>query len=276
MKTKSRFILYSVGVLSFVGSLVPASAALVVNPPMAVSEIVTVQPIIVSDAGGGNTANFFGTAGQQSTIEGFIDTIWAQAGIGVNFLTTNSWNDTFANWGSGGPPNNGNNTRPTTDLSTIVSDGSAAGVTNVDPNVINMYFVNISAGFSLLGPNNSAGLSFVDNNGVTQYVGTNLLDFTGGQEVIASVVSHEIGHNLGLGHITELENLMLSGSEGQRLNSAQIATALASPLSVATVPVPPAIALMLSGLLGLFAIFRRKGVQSSSVRKTIFKPQLAS
>ncbi len=75
----------------------------------------------------------------------------------------------------------------------------------------------------------------------------------------ASVVSHEIGHNPGLGHLVELENLMGSGSGGQRLNAGQITTALASNFSVAVVPVPPALLLFLSGL-GVLGFYKRKRV----------------
>ena len=83
--------------------------------------------------------------------------------------------------------------------------------------------------------------------------------FVGGQEAIASVVSHEIGHNLGLVHLVELEYLMASGSGGQRLNAGQITTALASNFSVAVVPVPPALVLFLSGL-GVLGFYKRKRV----------------
>ncbi len=265
MNTRLRIGTYFIGVLSIVGGMASASAALIVNPPAAITEIVTVQPIILSDTNGANTAGFFGTAGQQASIEGFIDTIWAQAGIDVNFLAPNTWNDTFANWGAGGPPDNSGNTRPSSDLGTVVRDGGRAGVANSDPNVINMYFVNISAGFALLGTNNAAGIGFTPGNGIMQYVGADLPGFTRGQEVVASVVSHEIGHNLGLGHITENENLMQAAdasNQGARLNSAQTTTALASNLSVTApvspVPVPPALILMLSGLVGMFGISARK------------------
>lgn len=237
-----------------------ANAALIVNPAQAITEKVTVQPIIVSDNGGGNTATFFGNAGQQSIIEGHIDTIWAQAGIDVEFLAPNFYNSTFANWGSGGPPDNGGASRPTSDLNTVVSNGATAGVTHADPNVINMFFVQIAAGFNLLSQNSAAGLAFLGGNGITQFVGSNLLSFAGGQEVIASVVAHEIGHNLGLPHIVLAENLMQAGgspNQGERLTASQITTALNSSLSVAIVPVPAAVWMLGSALLMLAGWKRR-------------------
>lgn len=239
----------------------PSSAALIVNPAQTIIEIVNVQPIIVSDDNGANTATFFGDAGQQASIEGHVDTIWAQAGIDVNFLAPNTWNSTFANWGVDGPPNNGGNARPTSDLSQVLSDGTSAGVTHADPNVINMFMVNIPAGFSQLSANTAAGLAFVGANGLTQFVGANLLGFPAGIEVIASVVAHEIAHNLGLSHLVEAENLMQSGgspNQGERLNGAQITTALNSPFSVTVVPLPPAAWLFICGLAGLVGIARRR------------------
>jgi len=259
MMDRLRVSVCLIGILSIVGSMAPVSAALVVNAPAAITEVVTVQPILVSDTGGTNPAGFFGSAGQQASIEGFVDTIWAQAGIDVNFLAPNTWNNTFANWGTGGPPDNSGNTRPGSDLGTVISDGAAAGVASADPNVINMYFVNIPAGFALPGDNSASGIAILDGNGIMQFVGAGLTGFTGGQEVAASVVSHEIGHNLGLDHIFEAENLMgdVGSVAGERLNSTQVATALASDLSV-VVPVPPALILMLSGLVGLFGVFGKR------------------
>lgn len=247
------FKLSLVPFVSFAASGV-VSAALIVDPAQPITEEVRVQAIIVSDDGGANTATYLGTALQQASIESFVDNIWAQAGIDVNFLPTVAYNSTFALEGTPGS----NDPRPTADLSTIVSQADIAGVLHSDSNVLNMFFVNIPAGFSALSANTVAGLAFVGGNGITQYVGANLPGFTLGQEVVASVISHEIGHNLGLPHISEAENLMQEGgspNQGERLNSSQIATALASSFSV---PIPEPSSLTLLGLSAFCVFIRRR------------------
>lgn len=228
-----------------------SQAALIVNSPMAITHRVQVQPIIVSNTDGSNTAEYFGNPTQQGIIEGFVDTIWAQAGIDVQFLTPNTWNDTFANIGNSSP-------RPTSDLNTIVTQGDALGFGNSNPLVLDMYFVEIAAGFPDVGENTANGLAFLGANGITQHVGDNLVSFTAGQEVVASVVAHEIGHNLGLPHIVEAENLMQAGGSsnpGERLNASQIATSLASQFSVA-VPEPSSVTVL--GFAISFVALRRR------------------
>ncbi len=222
---------------------------------------VTVQPIIVSNDNGSMTAGFFGTPSQESTIKGLINDIWAQAEINVDWLAPNAWNNTFANRGAGTLTM----ARPTSDLGTIVSAGDLAGVGNADANVIDLYFVQIAAGFMELDASFANGLAFLGSNGITAHVGENLPGFTGGQNVAARVIAHEIGHNLGLDHIIEAQNLMQAAGSpvpGSLLNMAQITTARNSSFARA-VPEPSSWLLLATG--GAFAAFRRRRVAFSII-----------
>ena len=223
-------------------------AALVVNPAAQIVGTVTVQPIVVSNDDGSNQANYFGNAAEQQSIFTLVDTIWAQAGLDIEFLSPNFWNSSFANEGNASP-------RPQGDFGIIQDEGISAGVTNGDSTVLNMFMVNAVPGFGSLSANQAAGLASVGGNGIVQYVGTNLLGFSNGREVIASVVAHEIGHNLGLAHNSIDENLMASGNvvDGERLNAAQIATVLNSQfVTAAPVPLPGMVWLFCAALFGIY------------------------
>ena len=193
-----------------------------------VTKRITVQPIIVSNSNGSNTAEFLGNAEQEATIKRLIDEIFLQANVDIEWEDTRTWNNSFANTGSNSP-------RPTGDLNTIVNNGDSAGIGNNNPTIIDAYFVEIAAGFTNQSDNVANGLAFVDANGTTIHVGDNLPTFSSGRDVVASVVAHELAHNLGLDHNTIVNNLMYTGSQssdGTVITSAQRTTIQNSQFSI--------------------------------------------
>jgi len=207
-----------------------ARADLIVNSAMPITDILRVNPIIVSNDAGGDTATFMGAA--EATIKGMVDTIWAQAGINVEWLAPQTFNNTETL--NGGVTTTGV-TRPSTDLTSdpMGQDHETLGTTfgKRVAGAVNIFFVNVAAGFELLGPSFVAGLAETPGDDISLFVGSSLVTFTAGHEAIAHVISHEIGHNLSLPHSGLTENLMRAagtGSFGERLSAAQVTAALAS------------------------------------------------
>lgn len=188
-----------------------------------VKQRVTVQPIVVANSNGTNRAEFLGDDNQEALIKAEVEKIFAVAGVDVDWLDTNRWNNTFANIGNGGVE------RPRSDLGRIISDGDAVGVGSPNPLVVDMYFVEIAAGFGDQSESTSNGLALIDATGITMHVGDDLLDSDSGWRTIAKVVAHEIAHNLGLEHVDDQTNLM---GLGTGLTESQINTILASQFTV--------------------------------------------
>ena len=179
-----------------------------------IEETITIQPIIVSNTNGSNTAEYFGAETEEAEIQELINDIYYQARIQADFLTPNEFNSTFANVGNGG-------TRPFQDAFRIFEDGAAANVTNSDALTINVFFVGVVPGSGNLPENTSNGLALDSENGVVFRVGDQLPTFQEGREVVARVAAHEIAHNLGLAHVASIANLLDPSITGTQLTQAQ-------------------------------------------------------
>lgn len=187
------------------------------------AETIRIQPIIVSNSNGSNTAEFFGNASQAQDIQRRVDQIFAQADVDVEWLSARQWSNTSVNLAQ-------------TPFNDIFPLGDNSGVGNSNPLIIDMYFTEVVPLAGDTGENTVNGRAFIDANGVIMHVGDNLVDFAGGRDIIASVVAHEVAHNLGLEHVTnDTDNLMFSPgnlSTGDEITSAQANTIIASRFTV--------------------------------------------
>ena len=198
-------------------SALPAAADVVVNAAQTLTHRVEVQPIRVRKVSGA-AATTFGSAAQDTYIKQQINRVWAQAGVRIDWLPSVDYVSDFAYDGS--PGDYSVNPRPDNHLDAIV-DTAPSPPRSADPAVLNLFFVEIVPGFEFLGDDYANGLAFLDGNGITVHVGSSLLTFQSGRDLIASVVAHEIGHSLGLDHVADANNLMSSNANSERLTAAQ-------------------------------------------------------
>ncbi|MBK1826431.1 hypothetical protein [Haloferula rosea] len=188
-------------------------AALIVNDEQTITHQVRVQPIVVSDSDGTNTAVFMGSQSTEDYIKGQVYRAWAQVGIQIIWEDEVPYWDDFTNSG-----NHGSGTRPSADLYAIVRDDDDAPKSSSET-TINMFFVNSCPAFAQLSEYQVAGYARIDRNGTCVTIGSSLvlpLNWSDGpdsaKDSIAAVLAHEIGHCLGLSHTLSLaDNLMYSG-----------------------------------------------------------------
>ena len=214
----------------FVCSIAAAAAdstfagSIVTNAPRPVQYQVQVQPVILANTNGSNPSVFFGTDPHRLVIESMVDQIWSQAGIDIKWLAPVVWKHAAFNM-------NINENQFALD---VASDAATAGKTNPTgaPHVINAFFTHKINGVNP-GSNWAKGTAIFNDpnsnfvyNGTFQVLGSGTVSNPGKYDRAARLVSHELGHNLGLPGLTSNTNLMLSYADenaDERLTPAQIA-----------------------------------------------------
>ena len=238
---------------------------------------IVIQPIQICTDGGSLCTN-----PDKKTYESAADKIWGQAGIDVKFLDFNQYNSSADRIVTYDELKTSCSPSGICQQSTFFQN---AGGKNGDPDVINIWFGQTST-FGALGVANtflptSTNPHGMGANGIFINLATTIQDWI-------TVISHEIGHNLGLEHYDNpygqqpgpifqdpynlmatntlsnisLDNLSPDGLGFGHLTQSQIDLARQSRFVQAyipeNVPAPLSVGLLLIGLAGLALVGRRR------------------
>ncbi len=236
-----------------------ASAAVKVNSPIPIDQKVELNLIAVGTSDGTQQATAFGNPSQRSYIESQIDSVWAQAGIDVELSSKlTPYQDDFA---FDGRPNDyslaSGNTRPFNDLYKILSDGDLAGVGSPSSSIVDVYFVNVVPCWGERGYYQTNGCARGNRGGFVFYLGEGMLTSTRNMDIVAGVFSHELGHNLGLTHVSDKSNLMNPTIYNGRLTPAQVDLVRQNNSGLLS-PIPEPSSVLLLILSSLFAFNRKR------------------
>lgn len=202
--------------LAFLASSIVVDAQIEVNSAVPITHQVFVNRIRTASSSGAQ-AMVFGNEAQEADIISKINLIWSQVGVEVVFSDISNYTSDFAY-------NNNNqnpaSTRPSSHLNTILALAEAPRSTVTTD--VEMFFVEIVPAFNQVSDNTANGYATIDGFDATIHIGSNLVSFAGGRDVIAGVVAHEIGHNLGLPHTANgIGNLMSPGGITEQLTADQ-------------------------------------------------------
>ncbi len=170
-------------------------AELAINPCQPITHRVVVQPIRANKADG-TAATFMGNLASQTYIKRQVNRIWSQVGVTVEWRPLFEFTDDFSYDGS--PTDYSVVQRPSSDLDAVLT-GAGAPLTDTTGLVVNAFFVGICPGANL-SQSGARGLARVDQSGMCISLASSLMDTELGRDAAASIIAHEIGHNLGLLH----------------------------------------------------------------------------
>lgn len=221
-------------VAGFLAQLITASFAQAADtsiPAQSVTQIVTIQPIDVCDAGGGNCASLASLPDYQQA----ANAVWNQAGLGFVFLPAAQFNDPSPGQNFLNPTITiapGFPTGTPTDLAHQLMYGPGHGQSS-NPTTLNVWFVDTLSRTDGIGV---YGSGFIGGNGIV--IPTLPNPNTGGLPVL-DTVAHELGHNLGLAHVDSTSasspfNLMQSVGRTFPTDPCQINANNCSPIGPAT------------------------------------------